>query len=59
MKEFAYQLVLLLLYSMHVTLAADQAAGVTEYAILFDAGSSGTRDGNLQTFAQRTIATTL
>ena len=43
MKYFVRQLLLGILYFTHVIWAVEQDAGHTEYAILFDAGSSGTR----------------
>ena len=43
MKVFVGQMFLILLSSAHVTLTVKQDADHTEYAILFDAGSSGTR----------------
>ena len=43
MKALVEQVVLVLLCSVHFTLTSKQDADQTEYAILFDTGSSGTR----------------
>jgi len=43
MKALVEQVVLVLICSVHVTLTSKQDADQTEYAILFDVESSGTR----------------